>query len=300
MPFKLRTKPHELHVMELLHSRIRLLHKEKQYYWGLKKGYQGEKLFDTFTDPLGGNVLVLNDLLLNVNHTTFQIDTLIISDEKIYMYEVKNVEGDYYFEENKLYKKPRLEIINPLFQIARSESLLYRLIHTLGYNLPIESHIVFINPSFILYQAPLDKPIIFPTQVQRHLHNTHQTPMKITKRCMDLAEKLVSLHEKQSPITQIRTYTYNQLTKGITCMKCLIISMSMVGQKCVCRKCGYAEKFETAVLRSIQEFKVLFPQRKITTKLVADWCNIGTKQQIRRILIKHFKKKGERRWTYFE
>ena len=43
-----------------------------------------------------------------INNTTFQIDTLIIISETIYFFEVKNYEGDYYYESDRLYKKPKI------------------------------------------------------------------------------------------------------------------------------------------------------------------------------------------------
>ena len=82
-----------------------LYSKDKQYYFSLKKGYEGEMLFDTFTEKLQCDCLVLNDLLFEVSNTTFQIDTLLIMHKKIYFYEVKYHEGDYYYEKDKLLKK---------------------------------------------------------------------------------------------------------------------------------------------------------------------------------------------------
>ncbi|WP_369413997.1 nuclease-related domain-containing protein [Aquibacillus saliphilus] len=123
MSFKSRTKSKELAILKLLHMRMNLTIKDKQHYLNLQKGYQGEELFDTLTEKLQCECLVLNDLLLEVNSTTFQIDSLIITQEKIYLYEVKNYEGDYLYESDKLFKKPRLEVINRLHQLSRSESL---------------------------------------------------------------------------------------------------------------------------------------------------------------------------------
>src|SRR5699024_2086275 len=111
------TKPKELTILELLNKRTGLTSKDKQHYLSLKKGYEGELRFDTFTEKLQNECLILNDLLFEVNNTTFQIDTLIIMQKKIYFYEVKNLEGDYYYENGKLFKKPEYEIVNPLDQL---------------------------------------------------------------------------------------------------------------------------------------------------------------------------------------
>src|SRR5690625_2881877 len=116
-----RTKPKKLTILELLNKRKKLTGKEKQHFLNLQKGYEGEVIFDKLTDKLKCECLILNDLLFEVNNTTFQIDSLIIVQGKILFYEVKNHEGDYYYQSDKLYKKPKFEIINPLHLLSRSE-----------------------------------------------------------------------------------------------------------------------------------------------------------------------------------
>ncbi|HLR68713.1 MAG TPA: NERD domain-containing protein, partial [Virgibacillus sp.] len=72
-------------------------------------------------------------------------------------------------------------------------------------------------------------------------------------------------------------------------------------RKCVCQKCGYAELMSRAVLRSIKEFKVLFPNEKITTNIIHDWCKVvKSKRRIRNVLRSNFDNVGVRQWTYYE
>lgn len=301
MPYKPRVKPQELIILELLNKRKKLTSKEKQHYLNLKKGFEGEMLFDTFTEKLQCECLILNDLLLVVNNTTFQIDSLIIAGERIFFYEVKNYEGDYYYESDKLFKKPKLEILNPLHQLSRSESLLRQLLLSLGFNLQIDTSVVFINPNFTLYQAPLDKPIIFPTQVTQCMTNLNTIPSRLTERHNKLAGQLLSLHNSDSPYTQIPSYDYNQLKKGITCLKCHSFSVAVEKRTCVCRKCEYKESVTKAVLNSVKEFQVLFPNEKITSNVIQNWCQVvKSKSSIRRILATNFNSVGKQQWTYYE
>ena len=167
--YKQRTKPFELKMLESLHRRKALPEEEKRYYYNLAKGYEGEVTFDQLTEQLDCECLILNDLLLNANNTSFQIDSVIVTLGKIYVYEVKNFDGDYYYEADRLFKKPKYEVTNPLHQLVRSESLLRQLLLRNGFNFQIEAFIVFINQAFTLYQAPLNTPIIFPTQVNQHM-----------------------------------------------------------------------------------------------------------------------------------
>ncbi|CAM5209807.1 Nuclease-like protein OS=Ureibacillus acetophenoni OX=614649 GN=SAMN05877842_1129 PE=4 SV=1 [Ureibacillus acetophenoni] len=52
MIYKHRTKPEELQILEYLNKRINLPIKEKNYYLALKKGYEGEVMFDNLTEQL--------------------------------------------------------------------------------------------------------------------------------------------------------------------------------------------------------------------------------------------------------
>src|SRR5690625_56322 len=98
MEYKSRTKPKELAILEILDKRMNLKTEEKQRYYSLKKGYEGEVHFDSLTKKLQCECLILNDLLLTQNHTTFQLDTTIIGHGKIHLFEIKNNEGDHYYE----------------------------------------------------------------------------------------------------------------------------------------------------------------------------------------------------------
>ena len=298
---KSRIKPKELLILEQLHKRLKLPNQFKQYYFSLKKGYEGEIIFDSLTEKLQCECLILNDLLLEVNNTTFQIDSLIIAQGNVLFYEIKNYDGDYYYEKDKLYKKPKFEIINPLDQLSRSSSLLRQLLLSLGYNLPIESFVVFINPNFTMYQAPIEKPIIFPTQLNHYLGNLDSSNSKLTVKHKKLAEQLVKLHKTNSSYSHLPSYDYEQLRKGIICNNCHSFSVSVNKRHCVCTDCGQAEPVAKAVLRTVSEFKLLFPDRKITTNIIHDWCKvIRRKERIRKILKTRYKIVGVRQWAYYE
>src|SRR5699024_6441254 len=113
MIYKASIEQEELTILEMMYKRMKLTNIDKQHYNKLKKGYEGELLFDSLTEKLQCECLILNDLLLEINLTTFQIDSLIIVQGKIYFYEIKNQGGDYYYESGKFFKKPRKEIVNP-------------------------------------------------------------------------------------------------------------------------------------------------------------------------------------------
>ena len=296
MAYKNREKSCELFTLELLNDRMELLEEDMRHFLNLQKGYLGELQFDSLTETIQSECIIINDLLLKNKSTHFQIDSLLLFQELIYLFDVKNFEGDFYFESGKFYTVNSKEVNNPLDQLKKCESNLRQLLQSLGFNFKIHSFIVFINPEFTLYQTPLNMPFIFPSQVNRFIHKLDNTRSTIKPNNKKLAEKLVSMHIQDSPFKLIPSYNYEQLRKGITCVGCRSFSVEVDGYYCVCSECGSRERLHNAVVRSVKEFKLLFPERKVTTNGIHEWCDIvESKPRIKRVLQKEFIKNGDRK-----
>jgi hypothetical protein len=302
MIYKSRQEPYELIILRELNKRMDLTEDEKMYYLNLKKGYEGELYFDfKMIQTLKGEKLILNDLLFSVNNTLFQIDSLVISQHAVHSFELKYHEGDYHFDKDDFYSGSGKKIKNPVHQLIRSETLLQNTLNNLGCQLPLDSQLVFTHPEFFLYQAPRDLRIIYHPQLNRFLKKFHSKPSKLNDRHTKLAEKLVEAHIVKSPISHVPDFSYEKLQKGLTCRQCDSFFVADEGKKLVCRDCRCEENIETAVVRSVKEFQVLFPERKVTTSVVWEWCGrTRSKKAIRRILNNHFKCIGHAQWAYFE
>ncbi|GIN57719.1 nuclease-related domain-containing protein [Lederbergia ruris] len=291
------TKPHrkplppkELAIFQSLLPRMELSPQEKQHYENLKKGYEGELAFYSLLQQTGlKDQLILYDLLLQANQTEFQIDSLLMQRKKIFMFEIKNYEGDFYFQQDQWYvATTRKEIRNPLLQLKRSEFLLRQLLQNWGHDVSIESYIIFINPEFTLYHAPLNQPMIFPTQLKRFIEKLTTSTTAVTQKQIKMAEQFVKNHQDQSIFERLPQYKHEQLTKGILCSTCTSLLTPFTYKKLRCEKCGCEEDLEAAVMQSLEEFHLLFPDRKITTNAIHEWCGfILSKKTIRRILTKH-------------
>ncbi|WLD95023.1 nuclease-related domain-containing protein [Alkalihalobacillus sp. AL-G] len=300
MLFKQRVESDELKLVRFLKSRMQLSKDHMNYYRKLEKGFEGEAAFDAHLgQKLKMECLILNDLLYEYNNTFFQIDNLLIAKDRLYFNDVKNHEGDYIIEKGRWYTLDKKERKDPLLQLDRGESLFRSLLQELGVNLPIEGHVIFVNPEFHLYQAPLNQSIIFPTQINRFIHKLNQTPSNLRTYHTKLAEKLVSLHVKKNPFTRVPEYSYDQLKKGITCPNCQSF-VDLRDRFIVCNKCGCTENVTKAVTRSVNEYTLLFPEKKITTNAVHEWCHIiESKSTIKRVLQQHFNVISKGRSSYY-
>ena len=203
MFLKNRYESEELRVLNALNSRMDLAEKEKQYYFNLKKGFEGEVVFDGHLKRIVIQSLILSDLLFEQNHSHFQIDSLMISQSLTYLFEVKNFEGGYYFDGETFKKINGTEVKNPLLQLERNASLLRQLFNSIGYKIPIEPYLVFVNPDFTLYQAPLNKRIILPTNINRFILQMNHQRSILNNQHSRLSERLLSSHLTKSPFTKI-------------------------------------------------------------------------------------------------
>ena len=115
-----RSESDELMAMRDLNTRMELTEKEKFHYLNLEKGYKGEVKFDQLAESLQEERYIINDLLLEVNNSYFQIDTSIISQGVIHLLDIKNFQGDCYLESDKLYSVTTgREYKNPVNQLIR-------------------------------------------------------------------------------------------------------------------------------------------------------------------------------------
>lgn len=297
MIFKQRSEPLELVLNRFLKARINFSENDQKHFWTLSKGYEGEVRSDIWLLNLTDNWLILHDLFLEYNQSIFQIDTLIIAYEKIYLLDVKNFEGDYVIKDNKWYNPGCVPQKNPLHQLERCETLLNKLLQELGYHFTIESYLIFNNPEFHLYIPSIEPAIIFPSQLNRFLKKLNSKPAKLNKKHFQLAKQLDGLHKIESPYPKLPPYSFEKIKKGMTCCNCNTFLADGILK---CKNCGFVEDVKAAVLRSVKEFTLLFPDRKITTNDIYEWCGgIKSKKAIRRILAKNFELVRHSRSSYY-
>ncbi|MDQ0253049.1 hypothetical protein J2S74_000421 [Evansella vedderi] len=116
---KPRSPSLELRVMSSLSLRMEFSKEEKERLYAIRKGYEGEVQFDKFYENCPSNWLVLNDLWLKNSNATFQIDSLLLTPQANYVFDIKNNEGEYELNDGRFYKNGSETRNNPLTQLQR-------------------------------------------------------------------------------------------------------------------------------------------------------------------------------------
>jgi len=297
-------RPPELQILEVLRSRTTLSSDSTTFYHSLKKGYEGEtKWHSLLKRKLSTDSMILYDLLLDRSDSLFQLDCLIIQQRTIWHLEIKNYDGDFMMKNDKMYKLPNeYEVNNPLNQIERGQRLMKDLLKKYAYHFPIESFAVFIHPEFALYHVHRNMPIVMPTQINRFITTINQTPSSLNSAHRKLAHELLSLRTSRPLSKRLPEYEFDQLEKGIPCVKCngWMVAGNKSGRKLICEVCGNLESRESSVLRNTEEFCILFPNQKITTLRIWEWCGgILSKFKIRGILSQYLQPIGSRSNMHF-
>jgi hypothetical protein len=300
-PYKARSESLIVKVLRILNKRMKLTEDDQRYYQNQEKGFQGELQFDVLTEKLKRSCHILNDLQLEHNKSSFQLDSSLIFQETYSIFDVKNFEGKYVYGDEYFKAPSGRDIQNPLDQLKRGKLLLSNLLQSLGSRLTIEAFVIFINPQFTLYQTPPDLPFILPTKLDSFMKKLDQKPSRLNQSHVNLADKLISLHQTVPPKIQLPNYSYETVKKGLTCCNCDSFSVTIVGKKLICGKCGGEELVTVAVMRNVEEFKLLFPERKITTNVIHEWCGVvDSKKRISRVLGKNLKITGLGQWAFYK
>lgn len=299
---KAREKPALLTILELLDKRMTLSSAEKQHLYAMSKGYDGEVLFDSMIEKyIDTDVLILNDLSLISGTTPFQIDSVVLTSDTLYLYEVKNFEGKYTNRSGQFHSGSGQELINPVNQLSRTATLLSKMLKKWKLTIPVQTAVVFVNPTFVLYEAEEHHPFIFPSQIATHFTAVNQQKGPLSTKHHSIAQKLMEETQKELPYRrQLPYYDFNELKKGLPCSRCGSFDLKHTTKKSRCQVCDTVTSVNELVLAQVKAFKILFPDRLVTSNNIYDWCNsMLPKRRITAILNTAYKRKGHSKATHY-
>lgn len=295
---KERTKSVTLQILESLYVRGSLDQKRTKEYYNQVKGLEGERAFDQMVESVVPNCYLLKNLTLKEHTSLAQIDALIVTGNSFHIFEIKNYTGEYTYKNDVMHSPTGLIIPSPTAQINKSSSLLHNIMLQSRFNFNIHAHVVFINPEFYLYELPFNKPFIFSYQLEKHLQS-----LNLGKANANMQDRVIrhvlKYNIENYRSSELPTYTYEDLRKGIYCPKCLSFNQTVRRLYKIC-ECGFKEEISEVIERSIKEFCILFPESKITVPKIYDWCGKSyNRKKILYHLKKNYKMHGTNRGIFY-
>lgn len=292
----------ELALFHLLQNRTHLTKHDYLRFNQLDKGFKGEKIFyERLKQKLPSPALLINNLTLSYEDSPFQIDSLLVSDNDIYLFEIKNYYGDFYIKDDQWFNvKSQNEIRNPSLQLNRTRYLFQKTLQNQNMDYTIHPYLIFINDEFTLYNTQIDNQLILPSQLNRFLNHLSQLSFNPRNDHKKIIEFITANHKENPSFLNLPEYTLEQLKKGTICKVCQQYLIKYNNKSLFCNHCQVIVNTETTIVNSVEEYSFLFPNKKITTKIIVEWCGgIISSKAIQRVLRKYYKKVGITNGTHY-
>lgn len=297
MELKRRERPVMLQLFSALRPRMILGEKDESYFHSLEKGYEGEKAFDLEMKSYFEKAVFLQDVTLEQNKSNFQLDSVAILERKLILFEIKYFFGDYFVKGEEWFSSQETEIHNPLNQLYKSTMLLKKWLYQQNIPYEVQSFVIFINPNFMLYQAPRHSSIIFHHQLPKLQKNLFGSS-RVSNEDVEVGNMILANHRDHIYMEKVPQFSYTTLKKGLFCPKCH--GEYRNGEKFLrCGRCQFTERKGEAIQRAIQEFKLLFVGDKLTTAQIMNWCGVENPKLIRKVLKEQCKYYKHNNHSYF-
>ena len=300
-----RKKSVQLEYYELLERRRRLDNDEKSWYQSLKRGYEGECLFDDYVDEVLGALVLgyLSDLTLKHNRVT-QIDSLLVTDEVIFQFEIKNYAMDLTWTHQQ-WQFGNGHSLNddPVVQLQRSSSILRNILGELGFESPpIVPILVFINPdSFVDLKDDCSVKVLRSFELRRFLEELRSCYSSLSRAGSERVNQVCQhiLHYQCEPAFSNFGHSVRDLENrapiptGIICPVCGNRELEYGGRTITCN-CGHSESKNHALKRTIKEAEILEPNFELTYKAINTFIQESlSKSSITRVLRELRRNKGD-------
>ncbi|WP_271400518.1 nuclease-related domain-containing protein [Salinicoccus roseus] len=258
----------------------------------LDTGHAGECEFDRWIEEFGGEGWrVYRDVWIDAGGPT-QIDTMIVMEAGIFIFDVKNYSGAYAYSGGKWSVNGRPLIKDIFVQLKRSMEKVQFMMREIDPSVPAEGAIIFINEhfSFEAEDAVQDR-VVMRHCLKKHILGMARGQLRLRMPVEALCREIEAFFI-DCPYSPPRcdAALYLRVDKGLRCHRCGEFEHEVMRYHFRCLYCGYREAKEKAVLRSICEYGVI---RNDCMLRVADIHHFlgGTvgERYVRSILIKYFR-----------
>lgn len=258
-----REKPFALFYYVAISVRRELTRNEKFQMENLIKGFEGECLYDEILNTVGHeNLYVLRDLYLNINNSVIQYDSIIVMNNRIVVNEVKNLNGDYRYENNGWYKNNKQMESDPFIQLSRGKSRLINLRQKSSWDFEVDGNIIFTNDdfSFVSDNEGMQSQAVMRSRLKKYFRSFKQEAVgNNAKEVVQLIKSAIVDNPKLPEPVDI-----TQLKRGLYCGNCISYNLFKGQFQFVCEDCGSIESYETHLLRAMFDYKYLFPNQLMT------------------------------------
>lgn len=278
LKIEMTTNPNLLDMYREMNLREALDSDKQSELYRLERGASGEKKVIEYLVEFGlDHWEVLTNLWL-YEYGLFEIDCLLLTETDIYLFEIKNYNGDFKYVNSQCYFSDDVISHNPISQTQRCKVNLQNILSAADMQVPVHGNLVFTgeHADIDIHDYIEDLNVLTINQLRKLIYsiaNNEQIKLDTSKRKLNRTKilRIIERAKRKSPYQPqpLRMVEQANLRKGIKCSKCASFNLNTARSFISC-KCGLHEPREMAIVRTICEYGMLNFDKDIR---VADLCN---------------------------
>ncbi|MGG0644976.1 nuclease-related domain-containing protein [Sporosarcina gallistercoris] len=311
---KHRTVPKLLSGLFALERRLPRHHEKYKFIteelYNTRAGYSGELEYDRYMKEVQTDFphAVLHDLSLHHEGVYFQIDSLFITPDSIFISEIKNRADRIIVTANptqflQVNNKGESQLFrSPIAEVERKVQFLRKWLGRRNVNIPVKGIIVFAYNNQMQIEGEPRLPIYTSYEAPTFFRSLKPEKKIIEKRDISrIAIELARSHREYNPYPLVTHYKIqpHTLKKGVFCSTCTVPSiMIWTARRWECRLCGKRES--DSHMAGIEEWFMLMPH-KLTNQAFCEFTGIKDRHTAKRLLARSkLKQQGIGRGSYYE
>lgn len=238
----------------------------------LQKGYEGECQYDQILDEVGHeNIYVIRDVYLRIGNTDTQYDTLIISENRVVINEIKNYTGDYRYESNRWFRNNKPMNDNAFAQLDRAKGKLMNLMDDANLHVKVEAALIFTSDDLRLISEDqrIWKEAIMRNYLRNYLRQFYNE--RLGNKAKSIANTIRNSVVDNNYFEE--SADINQLRRGLYCGECGSFNLMKRRFQFFCTECETIESYDSHLLRSMNDFKYLFYNQPMTKRAFSYFIN---------------------------
>lgn len=295
-----------LDILQALDKREALDQNHKQELYQLELGHIGEERIMKWVKEYGEpHWTVMQNIWLS-HYGTFECDVILFTDQKIYLFEIKNYSKKFDLKNGQCYLGGKKIGHNPISQAQKVFVNFQQLMRNSYYQIPIETAVVFAGEhcEVCVHDEIQDIKILQLNQVRDYIWKIatdeklyYGDPIDVHRVQRILEKNKGENYYLPNPISPEME---NRIRKGIMCNQCGNFDIDPSKAIISCSRCLMREPRENAIVRTICEYGVIHFEKDLETiKLVNFFNGQVSRNNLYYYLDKHFEKIGRTRTIVF-
>lgn len=278
----MRTKSVKLLQLEILNQRTMLSDEDRKNLNKYQMGHVGELQFDSVVEMLACPVVHLKDYRFQLDGygardkkvgnepAEVQIDNIIITDDQLYTFEIKNYQYDMeYYADGPWRFAGGKEIVNPMNQVDSHRNVLTSLMKDFNMQFNLSANLVFIHPEQTIYNLPNHPNIYTRSNLNKRLKYLSKPNRYDYSR---FVEMLDTRRIFKSAYDSDANVTFEELAGGVFCADCANSRLRrMHRDKFVCDECGEFSTQVDILKQLVKELQTLNSSWQLSSNKIAKY-----------------------------